>query len=311
MARALSHFTGKSSLPSLSKSNHSRPSSLSCYRPMMITMMAQSQPYWASIESDIEVHLKNAIHVRPPVTVFKPMHCLVFAAPKTKASALCVAACELVGGDRDRAMDAASAIHLMHAAAYTHEHLPLTDRPISKPMIHHTYGPNIELLTGDGIVPFGFELLARSVDPAQKNSGRILRVIIEITRAIGSLGVVDGRYTEIRGTQSNGEELRDEDTWMEHVCKKKVGEMHACGAACGAILGGGSEEEIEKLRKYGLHVGMIQGMMMMVNGLGRKEEREMEVVERLKVLALKELESFDAKKVDLISSLVESNLCNV
>ncbi|XP_028115681.1 heterodimeric geranylgeranyl pyrophosphate synthase small subunit, chloroplastic-like [Camellia sinensis] len=98
---------------------------------------------------------------------------------------------------------------------------------------------------------------------------------------------------------------------MEHVCKKKVGEMHACGAACGAILGGGSEEEIEKLRKYGLHVGMIQGMMMMVNGLGRKEEREMEVVERLKVLALKELESFDAKKVDLISSLVESNLCNV
>ncbi|KAL7186560.1 hypothetical protein ACSBR2_028318 [Camellia fascicularis] len=241
MARALSHFNGKSSLPSLSKSNHSRPSSLSCYRPMMITMMAQSQPYWASIESDIEVHLKNAIH----------------------------------------------------------------------PMIHHTYGPNIELLTGDGIVPFGFELLARSVDPVQKNSGRVLRVIIEITRAIGSLGVVDGRYTEIKGTQSNGEELRDENTWMEHVCKKKVGEMHACGAACGAILGGGSEEEIEKLRKYGLYVGMIQGMMMLVNGLGRKEEREMEMVGRLRVLALKELESFDGKKVDLISSLVEANLCNV
>ncbi|KAG5546528.1 hypothetical protein RHGRI_018645 [Rhododendron griersonianum] len=198
-------------------------------------------------------------------------------------------------------MDAASALQLMHSAAYTHENLPLTDRPNHKPMIHHAYNPNIELLTGDGIVPFGFELLARAVGPAQNNLDRVLRVIVEITHAIGSQGIVHGQYNEIQGTQSGDGELCN-DEWIEYVCKKKEGELHACGTACGAILGGGSEDEIERLRKYGLYVGMIHGIL---NGVGRKEKGLVEVVEKLRALALEELERFKGSNVESISSLVE------
>ncbi|PSR85329.1 Heterodimeric geranylgeranyl pyrophosphate synthase small subunit like [Actinidia chinensis var. chinensis] len=303
MARALSHFNAKSSFSSLSKQNPCHPKSFSC-GPVMVTMAHNSQSYWASIEAEIEAHLKQAIPVRPPVEVFEPMHHLVFAAPRTKAPALCVASCELVGGDRTLALATASALHLMHSAAYTHENLPLTDRPRARPAIRHAYNPNIELLTGDGIVPFGFELLARTV---QNNSDRVLRVIIEMAHAVGSQGVVEGQYNEFLAFQSNGEELHDEK-WLEHVCKKKEGELHACGAACGAILGGGSEEEIEKLRKYGLYVGMIEGIL---NGMGRNEKGLLEMVEKLGALALKELESFSGTKAEAISSLVEANLCNV
>ncbi|XP_058220089.1 heterodimeric geranylgeranyl pyrophosphate synthase small subunit, chloroplastic-like [Rhododendron vialii] len=312
MARALSHYNGKSSFLSLSRSNpcHPSPSPFFTFKPMMVTMAhnSQSSSYWASIEEEIEDHLKQAIPVRPPTAVFEPMNCLVFAAPKTKAPALCVASCELVGGRRAEAMDAASALHLMHSAAYTHENLPLTDRPDAKPMIHHAYNPNIELLTGDGIVPFGFELLARDVGPAQNNLDQVLRVIVEITRAIGSRGIVHGQYNEIQGTQSDDGELCN-DEWIEYVCKKKEGELHACGAACGAILGGGSEDEIEGLRKYGLYVGMIYGIL---NGVGRKEKGLVEVVEKLRALALEELESFKgSSNVESISSLVEVNIFNV
>nr|WOK24098.1 GPPS [Cornus officinalis] len=304
MAGALSHFSSKPSLLSLSRSNPNRPSS--SYKPMIVTM-AHNQSYWASIDADIEVHLKNAIPIRPPLSVFEPMHYLAFAAPRTTAPALCIAACELVGGHRDQAMAAASALHLMHAAAYTHEHLPLTDRPRPKPTVHHAYSPNIELLTGDGIFPFGYELLARHNDVAKNSSDRILRVIIEITRAMGSQGVVDGQYREVQCNQSDGEEPCHVG-WIDYVCKKKEGELHACGAACGAILGGGSEEEIERLRKYGLYVGMIQGM---VHGVGKNEKESKEVVEGLRELAMKELENFSDRKVESISSLVEANLCNV
>lgn len=264
----------------------------------MMVAMAQTQSYWASIEADVEAHLKTAIPIRRPVVVFEPMHHLVFAAPKTKASALCVAACELVGGDRAQAMAAASAIHLMHSAAHTHEHLPLTDRPNPKPRIHHAYGPNIELLTGDGILPFGFELLARSVDPGQDNIERVLCVIIEITRAIGSQGMIHGQYQELKGVQSN-------EWWVENVCKKKEGELHACGAACGAILGGGSEEEIEKLRKFGLYVGMIEGILNVVGG---NKKGLMAIGDRLRVMAMKELENLNGRNVVPISSLVEASL---
>ncbi|KAA8523671.1 hypothetical protein F0562_010094 [Nyssa sinensis] len=243
----------------------------------MIVKMAHNQSYWASIDADIESHLKKAIPIRPPVSVFEPMHYLVFAAPRTTAPALCVASCELVGGHRDQAMAAASAIHLMHAASYTHEHLPLTDRPMPRPTIPHAFNPNVELLTGDGIMPFGFELLARSDDPAQNNSDRILRAIIEITRAAGSQGMVDGQYLQVQmqGGQLNGAELHDAG-WIEHVCKKKE--------------------------------GMINGLLY---GVGKNEKGMMELVERLRKLALKELESFNDRKVESISSIVEANLCSV
>nr|WBU15651.1 geranyl diphosphate synthase small subunit [Elsholtzia winitiana] len=265
--------------------------------------VAQNQPYWASIEADVDAYLKKAIPIRPPETVFEPMHHLTFAAPITAASALCVAACELVGGDRADALAAASAIHLMHAAAYAHEHLPLTDesRPGSKPDIQHKFDPSIELLTGDGIAPFGFELLARSMDPARTDHPeRILRVIIEITRACGSQGMINGLQYE--------KEIVDQYSrfeFIEYVCKKRYGEMHACGAACGAILGGGAEEEIEKLSKFGLYAGTLRGIVEIYPGFQKKNVSEIEkIVRKLKDLALEELEGFHGKNTELLSSLV-------
>ncbi|XP_061342215.1 heterodimeric geranylgeranyl pyrophosphate synthase small subunit, chloroplastic-like [Gastrolobium bilobum] len=247
--------------------------------------------------ADIEAHLKQTIPMKEPLVVFEPMNHLVFASPRTTVPALCLAACEFVGGQRHQAMAAASALLLLQAATYTHEHLPLTDKPRPmlepepEPMIPRAFSPDIHLMTGDGIVPFGFELLARSDDPAQGNSERILRVIIEISRSVGSVGVIDAQY---RKTQSDGRECRHVES-IKRVVEKNEGGLHACGAACGAVLGSGSEEDIERLRKYGFYVGMIQGMLL--NGL--REE-----VEEARNLALIELQFFKDRDIDAISSFI-------
>lgn len=289
-SNGVSHFNPKTNFLVNSKSKFK-----SAKMPRIVSM-AQNQSYWASIEAEIETYLRKAIPIRSPESVFEPMHHLSFAAPRTTAPALCLAACELVGGDRTQAMAAAAAVHLIHAAAYVHEHLPLTDRTRPKPAVQHKYGPNIELLTGDGIIPFGMELVARSMDPTRGNPDRILRVIVEISRASGSQGVVDGQYHELGIA-----EISTDNEIVEYVCRKKEGELHACGAACGAILGGGAEEEIEKLRSFGVYAGMVRGMAAR-NGTEEK-------MRELKGLALKQLESFRGKKTaELISSLVEPSV---
>ncbi|XP_076897079.1 heterodimeric geranylgeranyl pyrophosphate synthase small subunit 2, chloroplastic-like [Bidens hawaiensis] len=236
------------------------------------TTTQHSLSYWDTIHSDIESHLKKSIPIREPLTVFEPMHYLTFAPPKTSASALCVAACELVGGAREDAIVAASAIHLMHAVIYTHDNLILSDRDAPE-TVPHRFGSNIELLTGDGIMPFGFELLAGSVG-ATSTSENVLRVIVEITRAVGVQGMVGGEDRQ----------------------------LHGCGAACGAILGGGSVEEIERLKRYGEFVGKVQGVL---SGKGESEGGGMELLQKWRDLALKELEGFDSEKVELISSIVK------
>ncbi|BFG29576.1 hypothetical protein CerSpe_158500 [Prunus speciosa] len=274
----------------MSRSNPSRPSRTT------MAIMSQDQPYWASVHAEIEVHLKQHILVRPPLSVFESMHHFVFSAPPSPAPALCVAACELVGGHRDQAIAAAAALHLMHAAAVIHEQLPSTDRPKTKPKPGPmAYSPGIELLTGDGIFAFGYELLAKSMDPAQNNSERVLRVIVEMTRAMGSQGMVDGQYHEILL-------LCKQSRDYNYVCEKKEGGFHACGAACGAILGGASEEEIERLRRYGLCVGAMRAFSNRVEEGNEMETKE--VVKELRSLALKELEFFHEGKAEAISSFL-------
>ncbi|GLT83557.1 hypothetical protein SLE2022_018400 [Rubroshorea leprosula] len=287
--------------------NPSRPSSwspLSSWRPVKVTMSCNQKSYWASINEDIEAHLKQAIPVKEPLSVYEPLHYLTFAAPRNTAPALCVAACELVGGHRDQALPVASALHLMYAASYTHENLPLKESCRPKSMIHHKYSPNIELLTGDGLLPFGLELLARSDHPTQNISDRILRVIIEITRAIGSQGMIHGQYHEIESIQSDGNSSCHVEG-IGSMCEKYEGSLHACAATCGAIIGGGSEEEIEKMRRYGLCVGKILGMS---NKLKGNDKELVKLVEELSSSAMEELKGFNESKVEAISGFIEGNI---
>ncbi|XP_065864612.1 heterodimeric geranylgeranyl pyrophosphate synthase small subunit, chloroplastic-like [Euphorbia lathyris] len=264
--------------------------------------------YWTSINIEIDTHLNQAIPIKPPLTVFEPMRHLTSAAPKTSAPALCIAACELLGGRREHALPAAAALRLMQAAAFTHENMPLTAD--SRPISGHRYGPNVELLTADGMVPLGFELLARVGDLTESEAGRIVRVIIEISHAMGSEGMVEGRYNEVKDGKSKRGEVVVDDTWLNEVCRKKEGRVYACAGACGAILGGGNEDEIEKMRRYGVYVGMIEAIM---NKVEEKinEEWYLREVDKLRELALQELNHFNPEIIGVISSLIDPKFCNV
>ncbi|GAB4825084.1 hypothetical protein Ancab_007958 [Ancistrocladus abbreviatus] len=133
MLKALLHINGaKLQLPIFTSSNNlHRPSSSSSYRPMRV-LASNNQSYWTSINESIEAHLRQAIRIREPLVVFEPLHQLTFSAPRTTAPALCVAACELVGGHRNQAIATAAALHLMHAATYAHDHLLSAHGPVRR-----------------------------------------------------------------------------------------------------------------------------------------------------------------------------------
>ncbi|XP_052290971.1 heterodimeric geranylgeranyl pyrophosphate synthase small subunit, chloroplastic-like [Citrus sinensis] len=143
----------------------------------------QDAAYWTSIHEDIGAHLRQAVVVKERVEVYEPMRHFVFAAPVNMAPVLCVAACELVGGHREQAIVAAAALHVMHAASFIHANQI------------QSFSWRMQCFR------FGLELLASSDNPAGNNSGRILRVMVEMTRAMGSQGVVEGQYNELQCSQ--------------------------------------------------------------------------------------------------------------
>ncbi|KAJ4982301.1 hypothetical protein NE237_033138 [Protea cynaroides] len=257
---------------------------------MAVAMPQNQKSYWTSISTNIEDHLKTVVQVQSPLSVYEPMYYLVFSSPRTMAPALSIAACELVGGQPEKAMTAASVLHLMYAAS-TARHRFL-DRSMGINHHHQAFPANIELLTVDNILSSVYELLARpSINhhPDDKPE-QILKVIIEISRAMGAEGIVKGLYLQKQRTGS--------------VSDGKVESgVYSCGAVCGAILGGATREEIERLRSFGRYAGMIHGLM---SSMATDEEKGLnEMVDRLRSLALKELEYFDHHPmVETISSIL-------
>ncbi|PIA57840.1 hypothetical protein AQUCO_00500036v1 [Aquilegia coerulea] len=300
MAASFLHCSTTSTFSSTSKTklHKSSPS----YKPIKVISMSQNHTSWATINSEVESHIEQALSGRQPPMVFDPMNHLIFEVPRSMAPALCIAACEAVGGQKEQAIPAASALHLMHVATYTHEYLQLSDKSMVPTMSHHGLEPSIELLTADSMIPFGYELLAAMEDPANKNSESVLQVMIEIGRAMGSQGMINGQYLKFRCLGLDGEEPCEEGV-MDQVFEKKGGGLYSCGAACGAILGGGSDEEIGKLRRYGLYVGMIHGIM--VHDKAGKEKRLLKLADNLRFLALKELEGMKGKNIEPICSLMD------
>uniref|UniRef100_A0A7N0V0A2 Uncharacterized protein n=1 Tax=Kalanchoe fedtschenkoi TaxID=63787 RepID=A0A7N0V0A2_KALFE len=254
---------------------------------------ATASSYRGSIESDLEAQLKQVVKVQAPLDVYQPLHHLVFSAPKNLASALCVAACEAVGGHRSDALTAAAALHLTHVAAITHEDL----LAVPKGHLHSPFGSNIGLLTADGLISMGIELLAGSKriqesGVADDTEDRLVRVLVEITQAIGSQGVVDRQYKEYVTRIEKG------------LIRAEKGKFYACGAACGAILGGGDEEEVDKLRRCGLLMGMMHETFCTTGG--NVKPRGMQDMAVWRNLALNELTGFDEMRIQGISGLLAS-----
>lgn len=275
---SLLQFHGNPAPSNFSKSNPVR-SAVYFRAPARATVvLLKSSSYWTAVNEDIEDNLRRVIPAKDLPVVYEPLRHFVFSSPRNSAPALCIAACELVGGSRDQAMAAATAIRLIHSAIYTREYPPLTARGISRAaVVDRRYDSNIQLMLGDGIVPIGFEILAGSCGGSESESERIRRVMVEMARTMGAEGWIGGKY---KG-------LEEEDA-EEEVSEMTEGGLHACGGACGAILGGGSEEEIEKMRKYGKFVGMVKGLSKKVFG-EKENERKRKKIEELKVLALNEL----------------------
>ncbi|KAG1362712.1 putative Geranylgeranyl pyrophosphate synthase 7, chloroplastic [Cocos nucifera] len=146
--------------------------------------------YWSTLIAQIESQLDAALPVRYPERIFEAMRYSVLAGGGKRAPPImCIAACELVGGDRSAAFPTACALEMVHAASLVHDDLPCFDAaPLrrGRPSAHARFGTDMAILAGDALFPLAFShVVARTprdiVPPAT-----MLRALAEIARAVGS-----------------------------------------------------------------------------------------------------------------------------
>nr|QHN60319.1 chloroplast geranyl diphosphate synthase small subunit II [Lavandula x intermedia] len=262
--------------------------------------------YWTSLIKEIDQKLDEAIPVKYPQQIYEAMRYSVLAkGAKRSPPVMCVAACELFGGNRLAAFPTACALEMVHAASLIHDDLPCMDDDPSRrglPSNHTIFGEDMAILAGDALFPLGFRHIVSHTPTDLVPETRLLRVIAEIARAVGSTGMAAGQFLDLEGGPNA----------VDFVQEKKFGEMGQCSAVCGGLLAGASDDEIEHLRKYGRAVGILYQVVDDIRDAksepeekdeGKRKgksyvsvygvEKAMEVAEDLRSQAKKELDRLD------------------
>jgi len=183
--------------------------------------------------------------------ITKSMHYSLLGGGKRVRPVLALACIEVVGGCPQDFVREASALELIHTYSLVHDDLPAMDDDDfrrGKLSNHKVFGEATAILAGDALLTLAFELLSQ---PLSISSDRQIQVIRETAQAIGWQGMVGGQVLDTLGNGSPSTL-----TEIENIHRMKTGALLQASARLGAIIGGGSEEEINSLSQYAANVGL-------------------------------------------------------
>ena len=145
---------------------------------------------------------------------------------------LCLAACELVGGDASQAMPTAVALEMIHTMSLIHDDLPAMDNDRrGRPTNHKVYGDAMAILAGDALLSRAFEMVAvRSADVAAE---RLVKVVGELALVSGAPGLVGGQVVDL---ECEGKQV-DLET-LEYIHLHKTAALLRACVVTGALIGG-------------------------------------------------------------------------
>ncbi|KNA09314.1 hypothetical protein SOVF_154800 [Spinacia oleracea] len=214
------------------------------------------EEYMIGKAKSVHKALDMAVTVKHPEKIHEAMRYSLLAGGKRVRPVLCIAACELVGGDESTAMAAACAVEMIHTMSLIHDDLPCMDNDDlrrGKPTNHKVFGEDVAVLAGDSLLAFAFEHLVAATPTGEVSPEKIVRAIGELARVIGAEGLVAGQVVDIDSEGAVDVDLEQ----LEFIHIHKTAKLLEGSVVLGAILGGGSDEEVEKLRKFATGVGLL------------------------------------------------------
>eukprot|EP00253_Pinus_taeda_P003756 PITA_03756 len=224
----IKRFHGISNSSGTSIGDHLAASGLLSYRHLIVSSARPSnadvvefdfKEYMLSKALAVNEALDKDIPLSHPKQIYESMRYSLLAGGKRIRPILCIAACEIVGGTQELAMPTACAMEMIHTMSLIHDDLPCMDND----------------------------------DLRRVGSDRILRVVSEFGRATGSQGIVGGQIVDLASERDASVELETLD-WI-HI--HNTGVLLECSGVCGAIIGGASEDEIERIRRFTRCLGLL------------------------------------------------------
>jgi len=200
----------------------------------------------------VEAALDDSLGPERPESLREAMRYSLLAGGKRLRPILCLAACELAGGQSDQAMATAVALEMIHTMSLIHDDLPAMDNDDlrrGQPTNHKVYGEAKAILAGDALLTRAFEMVALR-SPAVP-ADRLLKVVGELSLASGAPGLVGGQVVDL---ECEGQAV-DLDT-LEYIHLHKTGALLRACVVCGALIAGAADDLLSALRTYASGIGL-------------------------------------------------------
>lgn len=191
----------------------------------------------------------------PGSRVVEAMRYSLLGGGKRLRPILCLAAAEAVGGDSLQALPVACALEMIHTYSLIHDDLPAMDDDDlrrGRPTCHKQFDEATAILAGDGLLTAAFLVLAKGALQQPNQASRYAEVIHLIAHAAGHEGMVGGQMADLlaEGQPSSLEQV-------EAIHRLKTGALLTASVRAGALLGGGTAEQVAALTRYGEKFGLI------------------------------------------------------
>lgn len=191
-----------------------------------------------------------------PEQIHQAMRYSVFAGGKRLRPILVLASAEAVGGNADAVLPAACAMEMIHTYSLIHDDLPAMDNDDyrrGKLTNHKVFGEAMAVLAGDALLTLAFEVITdiNSFTVSKVPPELLIKVIQEVAVAAGSKGMIGGQAVDILS-----ENRKVDKSVLKYIHIHKTGALFRASVRCGAILGGGTEQQICKLTEYAENLGL-------------------------------------------------------
>jgi geranylgeranyl diphosphate synthase type II len=199
------------------------------------------------VDAELE-RLLPAESERPSV-IHRAMRYSVFAGGKRVRPILCIEAFRIFSSETTAALPVACALEFIHTYSLIHDDLPALDNDDlrrGRPTCHKKFGEAMAILAGDGLLTLAFEVLANAPPPAQR-----VALIQEIASAAGTRdGMVGGQVADLEA-----ERKQVTPEMLEYIHRSKTAALIRASIVAGAIAGGASPEDRERLSAFGGLIG--------------------------------------------------------
>jgi len=189
--------------------------------------------------------LSASLKKRKPASLYEPGSYILNSGGKRLRPLLVLLSSKAVGGKFEKVYNAAAAVEMLHNFTLVHDDImDNAEKRRGRLTLHKMFNHSTAILTGDSLLSIAYEYLLKDCN------GKSKEVVSSFTH--GLIEVCEGQSLD------TDFESRKNVSLSEYIImiKKKTAAMAEMCCRIGALLGGGTNSQVNALGNYGLNLGI-------------------------------------------------------